>query len=227
MTTTEYEIPVEEKKGRKKGAARKLRAQGKIPAILYGPDRKKNVMLAVDSKKLLEAIKKHGESVLLRLKPVGEFSDGFSGALAIIREIQRDPVTYRMQHVDFLELSPEREVEVNVALRFVGKPEGLRAGGVLHIVKEEITIYALPKQIPEFVEVDISSLEIGDDIKAKDIKLPEGTKLAEDPEDVLVQVLAPRVEAAEEKEVEEEEEKPAEKAEKVEEKKEEAESKEE
>ncbi len=225
--TTEYVVPVEQRLGRKKGVARKIRAQGRIPAILYGPDRDKNVMLTVNPKDIVEAIKKHGESVLLRLEPQGRFDNGFSGALAIIKELQRDPITYRIIHADFLEISEERAVEVNVALRFVGKPEGLRSGGVLHYVKEEITINVLPRQIPDFIEVDISHLNIGDDIKAKDIALPEGATLAEDPEDVLIQVLAPRVEVAAEEKPAEEEEKVEEVAEKKEEEKVEPESKEE
>ncbi|HDH96619.1 MAG TPA: 50S ribosomal protein L25, partial [Proteobacteria bacterium] len=167
--TTEYVVPVEQRLGRKKGVARKIRAQGKIPAILYGPDRDRNVMLTVNPKDIVEAIKKHGESVLLRLEPQGRFDNGFLGALAIIKELQRDPITYRIIHADFLEISEERAVEVDVALRFVGKPKGLRSGGVLHYVKEEIAINVLPRQIPDFIEVDISHLDIGDDIKAKDI----------------------------------------------------------
>jgi len=227
--TTEYVIPVEQKLGRKKGIARKIRAQGKIPAVLYGPDRDESIMLTVDPKAILEAIKKHGESVLLKLKPQGKFSNKFSGSLVIIKDLQRDPVTYKILHADFLEISEKREVEVKVALKFEGRPEGLKVGGVLHHVKEELAINVLPRQIPEFIEIDIAHLNIGDDIKAKDVELPEGATLADDPEDVLVQVLAPRVEVAVEEKPEEEEEAPEEKAEEEEEKKEEekAETKEE
>lgn len=198
--TKEIEISVEPREGRKKGAARKIRRQGKIPAVLYGPDRKDNIMMVVDPRKVLEAIKHHGESVLFKLKPEGKFPDNFAGCLALIRDIQRDPVTYKIIHVDFLELSEKREVEVEVAIKFVGIPKGLKAGGILHTATEKVKIYALPRNIPEFIELDISELQIGSGLKAKDIALPEGTRLAHDPNDTIVQVLAPVAEEAKPKE---------------------------
>lgn len=198
--TTEFEISVELREGRKKGIARKIRGQGKIPAVLYGPDRKENIAIVVDPRRVLDAIKHHGESVLFKLKPEGKFPDKFAGCLALIRDIQRDPVTYKIIHLDFLELSEEREVEVEVAIKFVGTPKGLKAGGILHTATEKIKISALPRNIPQFIELEISELQIGGGLKAKDVTLPEGTSLAHDPNDTLVQVLAPVAEEIKPKE---------------------------
>ena len=151
-----------------KGAARALRRQDKIPAILYTPG-EAPVKLALPSKDLTLAYKKGG----FMSRVVSISIDGKTYQ-AIPREVQTHPVSDKIEHADFQRVTAGEKVKVEVPVRFLGadKSAGLKRGGVLNIVRHELELYAAPEHIPVAIEIDISALEIGDSVHINDVKLP-------------------------------------------------------
>ncbi|WP_244269719.1 50S ribosomal protein L25/general stress protein Ctc [Caldanaerovirga acetigignens] len=183
-------LAVEERKLAGKGHLNELRKSGKIPGVLYG----KNIetkAVAVDAKEINKLFKTHGEGVLIDLI-LGE-----EKYPVIIKEIQRDHLKGVITHIDFYRVSMTDKIEVDLPIILKGEPEGVKAGGVLQHQLHELTIEALPTDIPEFIEVDISHLKIGDVLMVKDIKLSEKITVLDDPEEVIVTVLAPTIEEEE------------------------------
>ena len=184
-----------------KGVARKLRKNGKIPAVLYGP-KTDPVSLSVnahDFNKVL--IKAEGEQVIFTLKLDGD------ERLALIKEMQRHPVNDSVRHIDFYAISVEEKVEVEVPIKPVGKAKGVEiGGGVLEMIQRTISIKCLPLSIPKEIEVDISDLDVGDALHVSDLTPPEGVEFTEPPETTLITVVGATVQAeevAEEEEIEE------------------------
>ena len=171
-----------------KGAARKLRGTGQIPAVLYGHgDRTES--LAVDAHDL-ELLLHHvnPENTLIGLEIDGAKSD------VLIREIQRHPWRPEVLHVDFLLVHGDETLKLDIPVRLVGTPTGvLDDGGVLDQVLYELHVECLPRHIPEAAEVDISGLHVGDSVRVADISMPNVTILM-DGELPVASVLHPRVE---------------------------------
>ncbi|MDN5331033.1 MAG: large subunit ribosomal protein [Tepidanaerobacteraceae bacterium] len=183
-------LAAEERKLGGKGLLNELRKSGKIPGVLYG----KNIetkAVAVGAKELNKLFKTHGEGVLIDLV-LGE-----EKYPVIIKEIQRDPLKGVITHIDFYRVSMTDKIEVDLPIILKGEPEGVKLGGVLQHQLHELTIEALPADIPEFIEVDISHLKIGDVLQVKDIKLSDKITVLDDPEEVVVTVLAPTIEEEE------------------------------
>ncbi len=182
-----------------KGAARKLRRQGKIPAILYGP-RMEPIGLCVnehDFNKIM--IKAEGEQVVFNLKVQDDTR------LALVKELQRHPVNERIRHIDFYAVSVDEKIKVEVAIRPVGKAKGVEiGGGVLEMIQRTVTIKCLPLNIPKEFEVDVTDLDVGDALHISDITPPEGIEFAEPPETTLITVVG-GAQGPEEAEEEEEE----------------------
>lgn len=174
---------------------KKTRKEGKIPAILYGP-KVKNLKIKVDKKEFNKIFQKAGKSSMIHLK-VGERE-----FLALIHEVQRDPISDEIIHIDFFVPSLKEEVETKVPLVFEGvAPAVKELGGTLVKNISEIEIKSLPDQIPSFLVVDISSLKtFSDFLLVKDIKVPPGVKILRNPNDILAFVSP--VEKIEEKEKE-------------------------
>lgn len=183
-------LKVAERKLDSKGTLRALRRERKIPAVLYGKNIE-NKYLVVDEMEFLKAIKGHGESVLMDL------IFGNEKHTVIIKEIQRDLLNNVINHIDFYKVSMTDKVEVDVPIILKGEPEGVKMGGVLQHQLDELTIEALPQDIPEHIEVDISHLKIGDVLTVKEINLPDKITVLDDPEEIVVAVLAPAVEEEE------------------------------
>ncbi len=181
-----------------KGVARKLRREGRIPAVLYGP-KIEPVSLSVnthDFNKIM--IKAEGEQVIFTLNLDGD------ERLALIKELQRHPVNDRIRHIDFYAISVEDKVEVEVPIKIVGKAKGVELnGGVLEMIQRTIAIKCLPLAIPKEIEVDISDLDVGDALHVSDLTPPEGVEFAEAPDTTLVTVVGGTVQAEEEAEEEE------------------------
>jgi large subunit ribosomal protein L25 len=158
-----------------KGAARKLRAAGRIPAVVYGHNRAAE-SITIDAREL-ERLLSHisaGSTVI-------ELGLGGGSARTLIREIQRHPVRRHILHVDFQELVAGEKVTVNVPLVFVGTAVGVREqGGIFEEVMREISISVDPASIPNHVDVDISALTIGHPIHVRDLKLPAGVTVLDD-----------------------------------------------
>lgn len=177
-----------------KRIAKDLRLKGLIPANVYkGGKDALNLQLSTDDfEEVLQT--KAGENVIITLKISG--GANVKDKTVLIKEIQRDPVRENILHVDFNEISLTEVLKVNVPIATRGEAIGVKAdGGILEHVMWELQIECLPTAIPENVEIDVSNLKIGDSVYVKDIKIPEGVKVLNDPELIAVIVKPPKVEA--------------------------------
>jgi large subunit ribosomal protein L25 len=202
-----------------KGSARKLRSVGRLPIILYGPETSP-IMLSLDYKQLQKNLRgKSAENIIFDLKVDSNGTN--QSKRVMIKEIQKDPVTREYLHVDFYEISMEKELEVDIPLYLVNTPIGVSEGGILEHIRRELKISCMPKNLVDKIEIDVSGLAIGQSLHIVDVDLPSGLKSIEDGDLTIATVVAPTIE---EEVVEEELEEEGE--EKVEEKAEEAESEE-
>ena len=175
-----------------KNEARRLRVEGKIPAVLYGgpaaDGKPQATPLAVDPKRLMAIF--HGESgvnTLIGLK-VGD-----EEVRVLMREYQVDPLTRRLLHVDFYRIAMDKMLTVTVPVTVKGEPKGVKQqGGLLDIVHREIEIECLPSDIPEHIEIEVSELMLGQAIRLRDVATSPTWKPVTDPDVMLVHVIAPR-----------------------------------
>ncbi len=187
MQRLELEVRVRDTAGR--SAARKLRAQGAVPAILYG-NGVEAVSLVIDGRSL-ERVLRAGANTLLDLKGPKEVK----GKLALLKEVQRDPVSQRLLHCDVYAVDTKKKLHVSVPFHFDGRPRGVeQQGGIFETPAMEVEVSCLPFSIPDRISIDVSSLEIGDTIHLRDIELPEGVEALADGSLTVAQVSAPRVE---------------------------------
>ncbi len=194
MKQVTLKVSKREKTG--KEVAKKLRKAGFIPAILYGKEIEPTP-LTIKYSEFEKIYKRYkGEAVIYTL----EFENGaLSRKQAILKEIQRHPVTDMIIHVDFQAIEEGKPIEIKVPLEFVGKPVGVTKGGVLEIMLHELTIECLPSDIPDKITVDLSSLDVGDSLHVSDIKVPENIKVVDSPEETVATVVAEEGEEGEEK----------------------------
>lgn len=190
---SETALVVEARTSTGKGAARRLRAEGRIPAILYGRGRE-SLPLALDPRALEKILRAGGANTLLDLTVEGhpEIKD----TVALVKELQRDPLRGTIVHADLYAVDLNRTVRVEVPVHLVGKARGLEFGGILEHTLREIELECLPRAIPDFIEVDVTALEVGDVLHARDIQLPEGVTMVTDPEQAVVAVALPQAESA-------------------------------
>jgi len=178
-----------------KGAARKARAAGLIPGVLYGRG-ETPVALSVSAREFDLAVRKKGGNPIIGLAlDRGEYT-------ALIRDVQYDPVTHDIIHLDFQHISLTETIEVEVPIHLVGIPVGVKdGGGILEPIARELKVRCLPTVIPPAVDVDVSALNIGDSVHVGAISVPEVTILT-DP-DVTVATVVPPTVHVEEKPAEE------------------------
>ena len=192
MKQADFAVKVREEKG--KGAARRLRRQGIVPAVFYG-HKTKPVPLAVPAKELQNILHStSGASTFLNLKFEG--GSGNTERMAIIKEIDMDPVTDEFIHVDFYELLMDEKITADVPVRFVGKAKGVEMGGTLQPIRRELEVKCLPKDLPEVIEVDVTDLGVGESIHIDDIKLPAGVEVPHDVNFTVAVVLGKKGEKA-------------------------------
>ena len=186
-----------------KGSARKLRSVGKLPGILYGPETSPS-MLSIDYKQLQKNLRgKSAENIIFDLK--ADSNEKNQSKRVMIKEIQKDPVTRDYLHVDFYEISMEKELEVDIPVYLINTPIGVSEGGILEHVRRELKIGCMPKNLVDKIEVDVSGLGIGQSLHIDDITLPPGLKSIEDGDLTIATVGAPTIEEEiEEEEIEEE-----------------------
>jgi large subunit ribosomal protein L25 len=194
-----------------KGSARKLRSAGRLPVILYGPETSP-IMLSLDYKQLQKILRgKSAENIIFDLKID---SNGANQSLRVmIKEIQKDPVTRDYLHVDFYEISMEKELEVDIPVYLVNTPIGVSEGGILEHIRRELKILCMPTNLVDKIEIDVSGLAIGQSLHIEDIDLPPGLKSIEDRDLTIATVGAPTIEEEVEEEIEEEGEEEGEEAE--------------
>ncbi len=196
---------VRELKG--KGAAGRLRAQGIVPAILYGPKRKP-LMLSVDAKQLERLLGRGGSDQILVDLNLSSSGEGEIHP-AMIKELQTDHIKNTVIHADFYEISLDEEIEIQIPIRLVNTPVGIKSGGVLEHVKREIVVSCLPDKAVSSIDLDVAGLEVGQSLHIKDILLPEGIAAVEDGDITVAVVSAPHTAATEKAALEGEEEEAA------------------
>jgi large subunit ribosomal protein L25 len=196
-----FQIKAEIKKIHGKNASRRLRKEGKIPAVFYGHGIG-TVNLALNKKDIIDVLRSDsGENTIFKVSYDSKTSN------AMIKDIQRDPVTDEVLHVDLVLIVMDKAMRVSIPITLVGEAVGVKSeGGFIDSMTREVEVECLPKDIPENIEVDIQDLHLHQSIKVADIQVPEKVKLVSDPEAVVVVIAAPTKEEVEVKEEEEEEE---------------------
>jgi len=182
------ELNVEKRSTTGKGQARRSRAGGQIPAVVYGAG-KPNVPIAVNRKALADLFREGaGENAIFLLKLAG--SD--QSRHAMIKELQRDPLSRKPLHIDFVRVLMDVKITVKVPIEITGVARGVKAdGGILDVVTREIEIECLPGNIPAHLAVDVSELAIGDAIRVSEMPAVEGVTIVDNPEKVVVHVAHP------------------------------------
>jgi large subunit ribosomal protein L25 len=171
-----------------KGVARKLRAAGRIPAVVYGRGTESRA-ISVDPKALLQLLQKSGAG----MNTLIELSVDGTAKTVLVKELQRDPVRGRPIHTDFYLIDLDQKVEVSVPIHLKGRPEGVELGGILDHPLREIELECLPRAIPESIDVDVSALDVGDSIHVRDLELPGGVSVRTDANLAVASVVAPVV----------------------------------
>jgi large subunit ribosomal protein L25 len=179
------DLQARERQERGKNAARRLRASGMIPAVLYGDGDGRSKPLSVPGKIVDYTLHHFGDNALY------DIDLGAGTSTARIVDVQRNPVTGRLIHVDFAPVNMQERIEVTVPLHVVGESPGAEEGGVLQQVAYEVQVESLPGDIPQELTIDVSTLGMGENLTVGDVTLPENVTLISDPEEIAVTVTAP------------------------------------
>jgi large subunit ribosomal protein L25 len=181
--------------GRGKNEANRLRASGRIPAVVYGrrtdgnkaPD---SVPVSVDPKAVLKILRSDsGANTLITLTVAGDESR------VMVKEYQLDPVSHALLHLDFYQLAMDKMLTVTVPVLIKGVPKGVKTeGGLLDFVTREIQVQSLPTDIPEHIDVDVSELQLNQAIRLRDLPENPKWKMVSDPDTMLVHVVLPKAE---------------------------------
>jgi large subunit ribosomal protein L25 len=192
------ELKAQAREGTGKGAARRLRQQGFIPGVVYGP-KTETVSLAVNTLEFTKALRgAAGGNAVINLEFEG--SGKSEPKVVMVQDLHLEPLTHNVLHVDFQEIDLKEEVDVSIPIELVGKAMGIEDGGILQQIVRELEIRCLPLNIPEKVELDISNLGIGDSVHVSDIAATGDFEILSASDQTVASVIAP---AAEEEEVEE------------------------
>lgn len=181
-----------------KGTARSLRRAGKIPAVLYGP-KTEPTSLEVDLYELGLLFKESTSSQQMVKLTI----DGGEKRTAMIKELQRDPMSREVLHADFFEVDMNRKILVKVPVRTSGKSVGVEEGGMLQVIRRELEVLCLPMDVPEAIDIDVTNLAVGDAVHVEEIPVEGDIEIPHDVNFTVVTVLAPT--KVEEEVVEEEE----------------------
>ena len=190
--TQDLTIEVNRREETGKSANRRLRRAEMIPAVVYGGG-KEPISIQVPRKTLIDLFKSGGSEnriFLLKLADTGQSRH------AMIRDIQVHPITRKVEHVDFMRIDMSKRIRVRVHVTLEGIAYGVRTeGGLLDFVTREVEVECLPTSIPQEIKVDVSEVKVGQHLEVKDLQLPEGVKLLEDEDRVIVSVAHAKVEA--------------------------------
>ena len=189
----EFALGVELREGRGKGVARKLRAAGRIPGICYRRNAD-SVAISLDPNELDRLLRKasSGINTLIDLK-VASGGD-FDGRQVLIKELQRDPISGAYLHADLYAVDLQQKIHVSVPIHLKSTAIGVSmGGGILDHATRELDVECMPNAIPEGFAVDVSELEIGQSIHVRDLAIPEGIEVLNDPDVPIVSVVAPAV----------------------------------
>lgn len=188
MATVNLAAAPREKTGSQ--ATKAVRRQGLVPANLYGHGMKP-INLQVDAKQLSQALHtKAGENVVINLQVEGV---KLKESTCLIKELQHNPITDKIAHVDFtvISLTEKIDVKVPVTVKSAAEAPGVKEGGILDVVHHEIEVECLPTEIPEKIEIDIKTMKVGDTIHVKDLSLPKGVTAKLDADEVIISLHPP------------------------------------
>ncbi len=190
----EVTLEVSRREGTGKEVAKKLRQQGKVPAVVYGGHREP-VAIEVDRKSVADLVQKsdHGIRSIFLLKMAGTDQQRH----AMIKDIQIDPVSRKMMHIDFVRVIMDEIIKVTVPVHLNGTPAGVKEGGVLDWQVRDLHVECLPNAIPDRIEVDVENVGMHEYLHVSDLQLPDGVKVTDDPERVVVGVTHARAEVIE------------------------------
>jgi large subunit ribosomal protein L25 len=173
MSSTKFELEAEVRADIGKGASRRLRNTGKVPAVIYGGGQNP-ISLTLDHNKVVTALSHEAFYSHILILKVGKVSEK-----VILKDLQRDPSRPRIHHMDFLRVRADQKLTMNVPLHFEGdeKAAGLKEGGVIYHAMNDVEISCLPADLPEFLVIDTSELKLDETLHLSDIKLPKGVEL--------------------------------------------------
>ncbi len=184
METTTLQAEVRDSRG--KGPARRLRAQGKVPAVFYGQG-VEPTPLTLSPKELEKALRgERGRNVVFKL------SVGGKDELAMVKDVNTDPVSQELLHVDLYRVFEDKVLEVDVPLRTQGRAQGVVQGGVLNVTRRALPVRTTPANIPVSIDIDVTPLNLKDTISVEHVELPEGVECMLPPKLTLAIVLEPR-----------------------------------
>jgi large subunit ribosomal protein L25 len=183
----ETKLQAEKRDETGKGVARKLRASGRVPGVLYGQG-VEPVALSVDAREMFHIL--HGAAGANAL--VDLVVDG-TEHLALAREIQRDYIHNSLIHIDFLAVSRTQTITANVPVIEIGEAAGVKEGGVVEHHLREVVVECFPQNLPDQIEIDISEVTLGDMVHVSDLVAPEGVTILTSPEDAVLSIITPAV----------------------------------
>ena len=181
-------LNVQTREGRGRSDVRKLRAKGLLPGVIYGVGIEPQA-LSVPRSELLRVLHAHGAHPLVTVQV-----EGGEEYLALVKDLQVDPVRQLALHVDFHRVQADKPVQTEVEIQLVGEPAGVKVGGILDLSTRMVAIEALPRDLPESIEFDVTALDIGSVVRVGDLQAPPGVTILTDPEETLASVVAPKVE---------------------------------
>ena len=193
-------LTVQVRSGTGKGVARKLRADGLVPGICYGHNIETPLAISLHPRELkgsLDPEKRQNTVIDVTLDDNGKSRQ----LTAMLKDYQIHPISRNVMHVDLVAIDADKEVEVEVPIKLVGKHKGLVNGGQLHVVRHEITIWCKPAAIPSQLELDISELDIGDVLHISDMTMPPGVESIDSERLTIVTCTAPAAEEEKKEEV--------------------------
>lgn len=190
MAGDRLKLEVETREASGSAEARRLRARGMVPGVLYGSG-KQAATFAVRERELRRVLTgDHGRHAILDVI-VGEAKATHH---AVLKDYQLHPTRSRVVHIDLQEVRLDRPIQAQVAVELIGESEGQTMGGILTQIVREVNVEALPMSVPDRIELDISAMDIGDSLRLADLVAPEGVTLLDGEDVVLASVSAPRVE---------------------------------
>jgi large subunit ribosomal protein L25 len=200
MAGERIRLEVQQREERGSRESRRLRKDGLIPGVLYGQGKKPHP-ISVRERELRRVLTgDHGLHAILDVVLDGQTTTHSS----ILKDYQVDPIRGKIEHFDLQEVRLDETIQSSVVVELVGESPGAKAGGVLSQVNREIRVEALPLEVPERIELDVSAMEIGDSLRVSDLAVREGVTFLDDPETVLATVTVPtKVEEPEPEELEE------------------------
>jgi large subunit ribosomal protein L25 len=198
-------LKVDERELTGNGPARRLRAEGRLPAVVYGKGTESKA-ISISVEDLVAAFHAHGRNVVLELD-LGDADKAAKGKkkapaqFAVVKEIQRHPRKRTLLHVDLHEVDLAVEIEGTVAIELVGTPAGAVDGGIVDFEHREVTVRALPSSMPQVIELDVTGLLIGHHLSVDALVAPAGAEILDDPSQTIVSLVPPRLEPAASEEV--------------------------